>query len=140
MKKPDKIEINKKQSDDIIARLDANALTDFDRTILKLVLQWYLWLQSALLESKISISRIKSMFGFQKTESSKNLVAEIEKASLDDTDEDILALLSVEAKDGAEQDIGAFHQNSDPELIDAPSNQNSQDKFGDNSKKKATAS
>ena len=77
MKNPEKIELDKNQADALIARLDANSLTDFDRTILKFVLQWYLWLQSALLESKISISRIKSMFGFKKTKSSKNLEAEV---------------------------------------------------------------
>ena len=91
MKNPDKIDLDKNQADALIVRLESNSLTDFDRNILKFVLEWYLWLQSALLESKISISRIKSMFGFKKTESSKNLEADIEKSSDDDTDEDILA-------------------------------------------------
>ena len=140
MKKPDKIEITQEQSDDIITRLDANALTDSDRYIITLIIQWYLWLQSALLESKISISRIKSMFGFKKTESSKNLVAELDNASDDDTDEDILALLSVDTKDSPEQEIDSSEQNSESELIDKPSNQNSQDKSADNSKKKAMVS
>jgi hypothetical protein len=67
MKNPDKINLDKNQADALVARLESNSLTDFDRTILKFVLEWYLWLQSALLESKISISRIKSMFGFKKT-------------------------------------------------------------------------
>lgn len=102
MKKPHKIEITKEQSDGIIERLDANLLTDADKSIITLIIQCYLWMQSALLESKISISRIKSMFGFKKTESSKNLEAELENSSDDDTDEDILALLSVDAKDSTE--------------------------------------
>lgn len=102
MKNPDKINLDKNQADALVARLESNSLTDFDRTILKFVLEWYLWLQSALLESKISISRIKSMFGFKKTESSKNLEAQLNESSDDDTDEDILALLSVDAKDSTE--------------------------------------
>ena len=140
MKKPDKIEITQEQSDDIIARLDANSLTDFDRTVLKLVLQWYLWLQSALLESKISISRIKSMFGFKKTESSKNLVDELENSSCDDTDEDILALLSLNTKDSSEEEIDASEKNFQTAHIDEPSNQNSPNEPDDISKKKAMVS
>lgn len=140
MKNPEKIELDKNQADALIVRLDANSLTDFDRTILKFVLQWYLWLQSALLESKISISRIKSMFGFKKTESSKNLVADIENASRDDTDEDIIALLSVDVKGNTEQETGESDQNAEPALIDGPSNQNSPDEPDEGSKKKAMAS
>lgn len=73
MKKPEKIDLNQKQADDLMNRLDGNCLTDRDRSILKLILNWYFWLQMALQESKISISRIKSMFGFPKTESKQNL-------------------------------------------------------------------
>jgi len=118
MKKQDKIELNKEQYDDIIARLEANSLTDSDRHIIGIIIQCYLWLQSTLLESKISISRLKSMFGFKKTESSKNLEAELETSSNDDTDADILALLSVDAKDSSEE-------TTDSALIVESSNKNS---------------
>ena len=140
MKKPHKIEITQEQSDDIITRLDANALTDSDRYIITLIIQWYLWLQSALLESKISISRIKSMFGFKKTESSKNLVAELENSSLEDTDEDIFALLSLDTKDSSEEEIDASEKNFQTAHIDEPSNQNSPNEPDDISKKKAMVS
>ena len=140
MKQPNKIKLDKNQADALIMRLDATDLTDFDKSVIKHIVYWYFWLQSALLESKISISRIKSMFGFKKTESSKNLEAEIEKASLNDTDEAILALLSVDAKDSPEQNISASDQNSETAQIDEPSNQNSPDGPDEGSKKKVMAS
>jgi hypothetical protein len=124
MKKPHKIEITKEQSDGIIERLDANLLTDADKSIITLIIQCYLWLQSALLESKISISRIKSMFGFKKTESSKNLEAELNEFLDDDTDADILALLSVDTKDSSEATtesipiVESSNQNSSQETDD----------------------
>ena len=130
MKKPHKIEITKEQSHGIIERLDANLLTDADKSIITLIIQCYLWLQSALLESKISISRMKAMFGFKKTESSKNLEADIEKSSDDDTDEDILALLSVDAKDSTEATTESVP-------IVESSNQNIPNELDDSLKKKA---
>jgi hypothetical protein len=129
MKNPDKIELNKEQCDDILARLEANTLTDSDRNIITLIIQGYFWLQSVLQESKISISRIKSMFGFKKTESSKNLEVELEASSDDDTDEDILTLLSVDPKDSSEQAPATAP-------IVEPSNQNSS-QDSDEVKKKA---
>ena len=70
------------------------------------------------------------MFGFKKSESSKNLEAELEKFSDDDTDEDILALLSVETKDSSEA-------TTDSEPIVESSNQNSFQDSNDVKKKAA---
>lgn len=130
MKNPDKIDLDKNQAEALVARLEANSLTDSDRHIIGIIIQCYLWLQSTLLESKISISRIKSMFGFKKTESSKNLEVELDKSSDDDTDEDILTLLSVDAKDSSEQAPATAP-------IVGSSNQNSPDEPNNNVKKKA---
>lgn len=136
MKNPDKIDLDKSQAEALVARLEANSLTDSDRHIIGIIIQCYLWLQSTLLESKISISRIKSLFGFKKTESSKNLEVEIDKSSDDDTDADILALLSVDAKDSPGQDISASEQNDESTPREGSSNQNSS-QDSDEVKKKA---
>jgi hypothetical protein len=69
------------------------------------------------------------MFGFKKTESSKNLEVELEASSDDDTDEDILTLLSVDPKDSSEQAPATAP-------IVEPSNQNSS-QDSDEVKKKA---
>lgn len=129
MKNLDKINLDKNQADSLIMRLGNSDLTDFDKSVITHIIYWYFWLQSALLESKISISRIKSMFGFKNTESSKNLEVELDKSSDEDTDADILALLAVDAKDSSEQAPATAP-------IVEPSNQNSS-QDSDEVKKKA---
>jgi len=57
-----------------VERFEKDSLTSSDKVIIKHILHCYFWLQTALLESKISMKRILSMFAFKKTESKKNLV------------------------------------------------------------------
>jgi hypothetical protein len=72
-KKPEKIDLNGHQIDSLSVRIDDCNLDIQDKVIVKSVLQFYFWIQTALQESKISIKRLMSMFGFKKTESMKNL-------------------------------------------------------------------
>jgi hypothetical protein len=54
--------------------------------VIKYILHCYFWLQAALLESKISIKRVMSMFGFKKTEGKKSLESAASKPSEDGAD------------------------------------------------------
>lgn len=147
MKKPHKIEIDQAQADQLIVRMETDALTDFDKSIIKHVMYCYFWMQEALQESKISLKRILGMFGLKKTESSKNLEEKLNHTPENETVEDIMALLSVDdsdTKEGTKDEPKENHltqdetpienttesdntssdkQKNQPE-IDAPSNQN----------------
>jgi hypothetical protein len=142
MKNPDKIEINKDQADEVIARLQATNLSDSDKSTLITIVQWYFWFQSALLEQKISIKRLMSMFGFKRTESSKNLGVNLDDSFENETAENIRALLASDQNEDLESDKKSSDQSTDQcTTVDTtniePSNQNSSEN-PEGVKKKAT--
>jgi hypothetical protein len=141
MKNPDKIKINKEQADAVIARLEAGILLDSDKSIIITIIQWYFWFQSTLLEHKISIKRLMSMFGFKRTESSKNLGVKPNDSFENESAEDIRALLASDLKEDLEADSTPDQQADQPTAVDTtgrePSNHNSSNNSA-NLKKKAT--
>jgi len=142
MKNPDKIEINKEQADEVIKRIEAGKLLDSDKSIIITIIQWYFWFQSALLEHKISIKRLMSMFGFKRTESSKNLGVNLDDSFENETAEDIRALLASDQEEGSKSGKESSDQLADQSTaVDTanvePSNQNSPEN-PEGVKKKAT--
>lgn len=73
MKKPDKIHIDKNEIEGLLGRLESNTLNASDKGILVAIVQAYFWIQSSLLEARMSIKRLRNCFGFSKTEKRKNL-------------------------------------------------------------------
>jgi transposase len=84
MKRPESVEITSQEKEELLERLSKNSLNDSDVTILSKVLKAYCWLQHAFRETKISLHRIKSFFGFRTTEKK----AKLPKENSDDTSED----------------------------------------------------
>lgn len=140
MKNPDKIEINKEQADEVIKRIEAGKLLDSDKSIIIAIIQWYFWFQFALLESRISIKRLMSMFGFKRTESSKNLGVNPNDSFENETAEDIRTLLASDLKEDMEADTPdqLIDQSTAVDTTNVePSNQNSSEN-PEGVKKKAT--
>lgn len=73
MDKPGKVTLNEEEVKVLEEHLSSGNLTEADRHVLKDILQFYRWLQWALQETKLSIHRLRSLFGFKKTEKSCNL-------------------------------------------------------------------
>ena len=73
MKKPDKIHINKNEIEGLLGRLESNTLNASDKGILVAIVHAYFWIQSSLLEARMSIKRLRNCFGFSKTEKRKTL-------------------------------------------------------------------
>ncbi len=77
MKKPEKVNLNQEEVDLLMSRLTTCSLDDSDKTLIKGIIQFYLWLQWALTETKMSLHRLRSLFGFVKTEK-RDLLAQPE--------------------------------------------------------------
>jgi len=73
MKKPDRIDINEDEIEGLLGRFQSDTLNDCDKTIIVSIIQTYFWIQSSLAEAKISIKRLKALFGLRRTEKRKNL-------------------------------------------------------------------
>jgi|APCry1669189844_1035258.scaffolds.fasta_scaffold19878_2 hypothetical protein len=67
---PDMLDISAQQLSDINARISSNSLLEEDKHVIVLVLSAYAWIQTQLQRHKLSIKRLKNMFGF-KTEKRK---------------------------------------------------------------------
>ena len=67
---PEMIDISAQQLSDINARISSNSLLEEDKRVIVLVLSAYAWIQAQLQRHKLSIKRLKNMFGF-KTEKRK---------------------------------------------------------------------
>ena len=64
MKRPEEVNLNRAQGDELIKRLEQNQLTADDRHVLAKLVQLYFWLTFALSETKISLKRLKvALFG-----------------------------------------------------------------------------
>lgn len=61
MKRPADVILSREDGEALLARLDANALTDEDRRVLGKVLTFYFWLLFALREAKLSLRRLKTL-------------------------------------------------------------------------------
>jgi len=61
MQRPEDVTLSREDGEALLARLDANALTDDDRRILGKVLTFYFWLLFALREAKLSLRRLKTL-------------------------------------------------------------------------------
>jgi hypothetical protein len=68
---PKKIHLNKSQIGALQTRLEEQALTDEDIMTLKSVLDLNFYLQESLLSNKLTISRLKNLFGFKTEKNNK---------------------------------------------------------------------
>jgi len=61
MKQPEEVHLSREEGEALLARLEANTLTDEDRRVLGRVLTFYFWLLFALREAKLSLKRVKAL-------------------------------------------------------------------------------
>lgn len=73
MKNPDQIDLTPEQIDGLISRLENQELTMEDYPLLTSLIRAMIWMQNALKEKQLSITRLKKVFGI-KTESAKSLL------------------------------------------------------------------
>ncbi len=98
-KKPEQINLAEDQIEGLKERLSSCSLPSDDKKILATILDIYVWLYSSLQEAKISLSRLKSFFGFsKKTEKGSAL----ERTEGDTQDGSNHSLLLEQAKCAAE--------------------------------------
>jgi hypothetical protein len=61
MKRPADVTLSREDGEALLARREANALTDEDRRVLGKVLTFYFWLLFAVREAKLSLKRLKAL-------------------------------------------------------------------------------
>src|SRR5262247_4077444 len=61
MERPDEVNLSCQDGEELIARLQGDALTAQDRRVLEQVLRWYFWLLFALQEATFSLKRLRVM-------------------------------------------------------------------------------
>src|SRR5512147_1066421 len=61
IKRPEDVQLSREEGEALLARLEANTLTDEDRRVLGKVVTSYFWLLFALREAKLSLKRIKAL-------------------------------------------------------------------------------
>ena len=61
--KPQRISLTSEQAEDLKSRIHASSLSDDDRTLLVGLISFVLWLDNQLNRAKLSITRLKSLFG-----------------------------------------------------------------------------
>ena len=79
MKKPERIVLHAGEINSLKERLSVSNLEDPDKHLLTGILQFYVWLQWALQETKLSVHRLRALFGF-KTEKRCHLSDELDEA------------------------------------------------------------
>jgi hypothetical protein len=62
--KPEHVKLSAADADTLRARIQANNLTDEDRRIILGLISFSLWLEQQLHSAKLSIQRLKKLFGF----------------------------------------------------------------------------
>lgn len=73
MEKPEQVNLSQTEADALLDRLKHKQLADLDYTLLIGIVRFMLWLQNCLLESKISLRRLKTFFSFgPKTEKKRS--------------------------------------------------------------------
>lgn len=63
MKKPETIDISHAEAESLLSRLETNNLSDSDLKICSSALRMVFWMQGQLAEAKLSIRRLKRIFG-----------------------------------------------------------------------------
>lgn len=64
MEKPKRVDLTQAEADALLDRVKQKHLTDSDHALLADVIRFMFWLQQRVLESKISLRRLKAFFGF----------------------------------------------------------------------------
>ena len=90
MSKPKIVDIEQKDLNSLLTRVSASNLKDSDKKMFLNIVQCYVWIQSSLQEAKMSIARLRNVFGFGKTEKRKktNDAEEKENSESDSGDDD----------------------------------------------------
>jgi len=65
MKNPKHVDMTPAQAEELIVRIQNNSLSETDRELCAESLQLIFWLQNNLREAKLSIKRLKSIFGIK---------------------------------------------------------------------------
>ena len=68
MKESERIVLNEEEVDSLLERLSVNRLEDSDKKIIAGIIRVYQQIQFALQEAKMSMERLRKLFGFKKTE------------------------------------------------------------------------
>lgn len=68
MKKPDHIKLDAAATQSLLDKLASCDLAADDRKLITGIVEFYIWLQWALVETKLSLHRLRLLFGFCKTE------------------------------------------------------------------------
>jgi transposase len=82
MKEPDRVHIDKEEMGALIERLESSNLNNTDKTIIASVIHCHFWIQLCLLEAKMSIKRLKGLFGLRTSEKRKNLPEEADSEEI----------------------------------------------------------
>jgi len=84
MRKPEIIDLSPEEVESLKERIQSNQLTESDRELYENLLDFNLWLQFELEESKLSIHRLQKLFGFtplKKKKKKKNTEPSVEEDS-----------------------------------------------------------
>ena len=101
-KKPDCLTLEADQIEGLQERLSASSLSGADKKIISTILEVYVWLYASLQEAKISISRLKSFFGFTKKTEKGSDCEQTEGDTQDGSDHSLLLEAAQEAAFGSE--------------------------------------
>ncbi len=71
MSKPEFIDVDQHDLNSLLTRVSGSSLESSDKTLLLNIVQCYVWLQVTLREAKMSIARLRRVFGVGKTEKRK---------------------------------------------------------------------
>ncbi len=69
--KPKKVQLTELEANALIVRIQNNTLTDEDRLIFSGLISFNLWLEQQLQAAKLSIHKLKKLFGFKSSEKKK---------------------------------------------------------------------
>jgi len=105
-KKPERLILKADELEGLKERLSASSLSGADKKILGTILEVYVWLYDSLQEAKMSISRLKSFFGFTKKTEKGSDCERTEGDTQDGSDHSLLLEVAKEAAfgSGAESD------------------------------------
>ena len=103
-KKPERIILKADEIEGLQERLSVNSLSSADKKIISTILEVYVWLYASLQETKISISRLKSFFGFTKKTEKGSDCERTEGDTQDGSDHSLLLEAAKEAAFGSEAD------------------------------------
>ncbi len=65
MKKPETIDLSHAEAESLLSRLETGELSESDRKVCSSALRMVFWLQGQLIEAKLSIRRLKRLFGIR---------------------------------------------------------------------------